>query len=110
MLDRWNVKVIGIPAKVRKPGLAAILKILISDVVIPSHQTPGQNRFAWVNNFKSEQEANKFTAELNGVFIQLPSKVCIKCEIVTHKVHHKEGESADISLLYTLIPTATRCA
>jgi hypothetical protein len=70
------VKIIDIPASVTFTRLAEIIDLPKSRVYIPKNKT-NDTRYAWINDFVNEEEANKFVHQWSGSSILGETIKCV---------------------------------
>ncbi len=62
----WRVKILSIPGSITFTRLAQIVDLPTSHIYLPKKDNNHETRYAWVNNFVSEEEANKFAQQWSG--------------------------------------------
>lgn len=92
--DGWRVKIIGLPQNISEGDLAARLQLSPSSIVIPLHQQDHSYRFAWLNDFPTQQEAEIFAAQWNGKFMEPESEIKIRCKLRPPGTENEEDNTS----------------
>jgi hypothetical protein len=101
----WRVKITSIPASITFTQLAQIVGLPKSHIYIPKVNND-ETHYAWINNFVSEEEANKFEQQWSGSSILGET---IKCVVATQRNDERKAvHSSHESLVSDITPSSNK--